>query len=376
MANEIWYRGEGVNIPPAKAGERTHDFADGLYFADTLDGAKPFARRAPDPANQRLYQVKIDLSSIKVLNLSMDKRWENYMKEPLSPAGGQSRGAFLKQMPSAEHYNDFFTAFVKANKIDLNQYDAVVGPLLQHGGNQMCVLHKNGQPSALAGRLRTQWTPVGSAIVSATPRGFLKFNGKLGPGIKTVGGSLLAIAISLFLQWLLGKFMESVISSEINRQLKNLEPEVQAKIKQNKSQVLFILAEGRKAFAELRFAVESVTTPDFSPAGIGSIAGSTGFPTVSLKDFQITDRELPKGGIADGTEMAMAGSYARTTTNYFKTTVAITASDEEVSLFRAYLDEINWYNEQMTHNSSVEDMRRLTRDRNALQARLDAALRD
>jgi len=57
------------------------------------------------------------------------------------------------------------------------------------------------------------------------------------------------------------------------------------------------------------------------------------------------------------------------------TTVAITASDEEVSLFRAYLDEINWYNEQMTHNSSVEDMRRLTRDRNALQARLDAALR-
>jgi hypothetical protein len=247
MANGTWYRGEGVNIPPAQAGKMTHDLADGLYFADTLDGAKPFARRAPDPADQRLYQVKVDLSSMTVLNLSTDKRWENYMKEPVSPAGGWSRGDFLKQMPAAEHYNDFFTAFVKANKIDLNKYDAVIGPLFQHGGNQMCVLNKNGQPSALAGKLRAQWTPVGSAIVPASPRGFLKFGGKLGPGIKTVGGSLLAIAITLFLQWLLGKFMESLIRSEINRQLANLEPEVQAKIKQNKSQVLFILGtEGRR----------------------------------------------------------------------------------------------------------------------------------
>jgi hypothetical protein len=88
MANGTWYRGEGVNIPPAQAGKMTHDLADGLYFADTLDGAKPFARRAPDPADQRLYQVKVDLSSMTVLNLSTDKRWENYMKEPVSPAGG------------------------------------------------------------------------------------------------------------------------------------------------------------------------------------------------------------------------------------------------------------------------------------------------
>jgi hypothetical protein len=64
MANGTWYRGEGVNIPPAQAGKMTHDLADGLYFADTLDGAKPFARRAPDPADQRLYQVKVDLSSM------------------------------------------------------------------------------------------------------------------------------------------------------------------------------------------------------------------------------------------------------------------------------------------------------------------------
>jgi hypothetical protein len=376
MPNGIWYRGEGVNIPPAKAGKLTHDFADGLYFADTLDGAKPFARRAPDPADQRLYQVKVELDSMKVLNLSTDKRWENYMNEPLSPLGGQSRGNFLKQMPSAEHYNGFFTGFLKTNKIDLNQYDAVVGPLIQHGGNQMCVLNKNGQPSAWATRLRSLWTPVGSTITPATPKGFLKFGGKLGPGIKTVAGGLLAIAITLFLQWLLGKFMESLIRSEINRQLADLEPQVQAKIMQNKSQVLFILSEGRKAFAELRFAVESVTTPDFTPGGVGSIAGQTGFPTVSLKDFRITDQELPKGGVADGSEMAMAGSYARTDTDYFKTTLAIAASDEEVNLFRAYLDEINWYNEQLTDAPSPEDMRRLTRDRDALQAKMDAALKD
>jgi hypothetical protein len=84
MGTETWYRGEGVNISPAKSGAMTHDFADGLYFADTLEGAKPFARRADLPADQRLYQVRIDLGSMKVLNLSSDPRWANYMKEPLS----------------------------------------------------------------------------------------------------------------------------------------------------------------------------------------------------------------------------------------------------------------------------------------------------
>jgi hypothetical protein len=378
MGSQTWYRGEGVNIAPAKPGGVTHDFADGLYFADTLDGAAPFARRAPDPADQRLYQVRLDFDAIKVLNLSADPRWTSYMKQPLSPAGGMSRSDFLRQMPSAEHYNAFFTDFVTANKIDLNQYDAVVGPLIQHGGNQMCVLQKNGQPSALAMRLRGEMIPVSPAVTPATPKGLLRFNGKLGPGIKTVAGSLLAIAVTLFLSWLLGKFMESAIRSEISRQLANLEPEVLAKINQNKSQVLFILAEGGKAFAELRFAVETTTTPDFNPytAPLSGISGQTGFPTVSLNDFRITDHELPKGGVADGSEMKMAGTYARVTSEYFKTTVELTASDEEVRLFRAYLDEINWYNDQLSQAPSVEDERRLTRDRDALQARLDLALKD
>jgi hypothetical protein len=140
--------------------------------------------------------------------------------------------------------------------------------------------------------------------------------------------------------------------------------------------VLFILAYGKKAFAELRFSIEYVTTANPNPAFVGDIAGQTGFPTVRLNDFHITDRELPKEGIADGSEMAMAGSYARTTTDYFKATAELSASNEEVSLFRSYLDEINWYNEQLTHPLSNEDVGRLTRDRNALQARLDAAFRD
>jgi hypothetical protein len=378
MADEIWFRGEGVNISPAKAGALTHDFNDGLYFADTLAGAKPFAGRASNPADQRLYQVKVDLSSIKVLNPPKDQRWTKYMSEPLSPGGQQSRGDFLKQMPSAEHYNGFFSSFLKSNKIDLNQYDAVVGPLLQHGGNQMCVLHKNGQPSALAQRLRGQLVPVGAAIVPATPRGFLKFNGKLGPGIKTVGGSIIALAVTLFIGWLLGKFMEAGIRSGITKQLAGLEPDVQEKLKLNKSQVLFMLADGKRAFAELRFAVETVTTPDFNPmsAGVSGIAGQTYFPTVALNNFQITDRELPKGGVPDGSDMAMAGTYARVSTDYFKATVEITASDEEVSLFKAFLDELKWYEFQITHAPSAEDMNRLNRDHQALQAKLNAALMD
>ena len=71
-----------------------------------------------------------------------------------------------------------------------------------------------------------------------------------------------------------------------------------------------------------------------------------------------------------------SSSSAESSVPYFKTTVAIAASDEEVSLFRAYLDEINWYNEQLTYGPSNEDMLRLTLDHNALQAKMDAALRD
>jgi hypothetical protein len=378
MGSETWYRGEGVNIAPAKSGGMKHDFGDGLYFADTVDGAKPFARRAADPADQRLYQVRLDPDAIKVLNLSTDPRWTNYMKQPLSPVGGLSRADFLRQMPSAEHYNAFFMDFVQTNKIDLNRYDAVVGALIQHGGNQMCVLEKAGQPSALAVRLRGEMIPVAPAITPATPRGLLRFNGKLGPGIKTVAGSLLALAITLFLSWLLGKFMESLIRSEINRQLANLEPDVLAKVKQHKSQVLFVLAEGRKAFAELRFSIETDTMPDFNPntAWVSGIAGQTGFPTVELNDFHITDKELPKGGVADGSTMKVEGTYVRVDTDYFKTTVELTASDEEVKLFRAYLDELNWFDDQISNGPSAEDMRRLNQDRAALQAKFDSALAD
>jgi hypothetical protein len=377
MPPQIWFRGESVNIPRAQAGGMAHDFADGLYFADTLGGAQPFARRAANPADQRVYQVPVDMDAIRVLNLSTDARWTRYMNQPLSPVGaGPTRMQFLTQMPSAEHYQGFFQGFLEANSINLEHYDAVVGPLIQHGGNQMCVLHKGGQPSALAGRLRAQWTPVGPMITTSTPSGALRFGGKLGPGIKTVGGGVLIIVINLFLQWLLGKFMEQVIRSEINRQLADLEPEVQKKLQREKSKVLFILAEGRKPFAEMRFALASTTTPDPIPFNAGSLAGQTPFPVASLSDFQITDRALPKNGVEDGTEMKMEGTYARSTTNYFKTTIEITASDEEVSLFRAYLKELKWYNEQLALGLSVEDVRRLTRDRDVLQAKLDAALKD
>ncbi len=263
------------------------------------------------------------------------------------PAGGMTKADFLRQMPSAENYNSFFKSFLTTNKIDLNQYDAVVGPLIQHGGNQICILEKAGQPSALAVRLRAEMIPLAPSITPATPKGLLRFNEKLGPGMKSVGGSLLAIAVTLFLAWLLGKFMDSVIRSEINRQLANLDPDVMAKIRQNKSQVLFILSEGRKAYAELPFSLETVTTPDFNPASAwaSGIAGQTSFPTVKLNDFHITDKELPKGGVPDGSEMKMEGTYARSDASYFKTTVELTASEEEVTLFKAYLDEINWYDE-------------------------------
>src|SRR5262245_37886830 len=140
---ETWYRGEGVKVPPAKPKGMFHDFGDGVYFADTIEAADAFAKmRSADQKDQRLYMVKVDMSRMRVLNLTADSRWVRYMDEPLSPSSGISRMAFLKQMPSAEHYNSYFKAFLGASGVKIEHYDAVVGPLIQHGGNQMCILHK------------------------------------------------------------------------------------------------------------------------------------------------------------------------------------------------------------------------------------------
>ena len=37
MGVEIWYRGEGIGVPPSEPGKTAHDLGDGMYLSDNED---------------------------------------------------------------------------------------------------------------------------------------------------------------------------------------------------------------------------------------------------------------------------------------------------------------------------------------------------
>ena len=67
---------------------------------------------------------------------------------------------------------------------------------------------------------------------------------------------------------------------------------------------------------------------------------------------------------------------AMLTRSFYKMSLPLTFSDQEVDLYRDYLKEIEWYEEQIRNTPSVHDTMRLNLDRNQLVDRLKAALAD
>ena len=174
---ETWYRGEGAGVAPAKPGGHEHDFGDGMYLTDTLSVAEVYAkRRATEPGNQRVYGLTVERQKFgRVLDLTADSRWSAFMMDNKSDKRlmGKSRLDYLRI--KQELYGQFFTEFRKKYKISLDDYDAVIGPEYNLGGKQLCILHKNGTPSALTVKIRARFRPA--ALVQAR----LKAVGKLVP---------------------------------------------------------------------------------------------------------------------------------------------------------------------------------------------------
>ena len=65
-----------------------------------------------------------------------------------------------------ERFGQICDEFIRINKIDLNIYDAVIGPKYNLGGKQLCTLHKNGTFSPLALRLKALIRPVSSVVAT------------------------------------------------------------------------------------------------------------------------------------------------------------------------------------------------------------------
>ena len=155
MAEETWYRGEGVGVPPGKPGGNLSDFGDGLYLTDGPAVAEIYAaRRAVTSGDKLVLVVRLQRGSLgMVLDLSLDARWQLFMNDKTERLLlGKSRMQYLQT--KHELYAQFFKEFLTRYKIDIKSYDAVIGPEYTTGGRQLCILHKNGLATKLQERVR------------------------------------------------------------------------------------------------------------------------------------------------------------------------------------------------------------------------------
>jgi hypothetical protein len=378
--SENWFRGEGINVQPAKARGVTNDIGDGMYFTDDPDVARQYAReRAPNLSEQRVYSVRVERAGMRVLDLTTDVRWRRMMNFPVPSQNadgswnvnsGETFETKLRKFPASQQYKGAFNSFLENNEINLDDYDAVIGLEYRSGGKQMCILYKGGQPSPLQVQLRAQFRPLGNAPIPASAPGALRLGGKIGPGMKVAGGALVATAITLLLSWILSKIQEQLERESLDRQMEGFRPQIEADIQREKQRFLELLSDGKKSFATLRVSVEKwdlIVVQDPNPSG-GSIPSSA---KLSYLGLEITDSELNK---PDGEEHESVLGAGRRNCYFYKISFPVTFSPEEVDLYKAYQNEIDWYDAQLQTAPSAEDALRLNLERNALIRKLNFAL--
>jgi hypothetical protein len=166
-----WFRGESTNAPPARAGGHIHDFGDGVYFTDSQAVAEQYARTrvAGSGGSHQVFQVTIRRAELgRVLDLSNDPRWRQYLRTPSIPGRpDMTPEALIRQ--ANENYGRFFQAFLQQNRLRTADYDAVIGPEFVRGGKQLAILHRNQQPSAIAGQIRARMQLVGGGTTGSSP---------------------------------------------------------------------------------------------------------------------------------------------------------------------------------------------------------------
>jgi hypothetical protein len=229
MGSEIWYRGEAEGVTPSRPGGGSiHDLGEGVYFTSDREVAKTYAdTRAKDHrAASRAYAATIDLGKMRVLDLTKDARWNAYLKsQPVPPLTVEQ---LIRQ--ANENYGRFFEAFRNQHKINLNQYDAVIGPEFVRGGKQLCILLKNGKTTPLHAEIRAgfQLYYQGGREIKIPSRltadaGFLPSSQQIltvkSPLRRAAGNqaaaAMMGVALGGLAQWLGNKGMERTIRQEI-----------------------------------------------------------------------------------------------------------------------------------------------------------------
>ena len=324
-----WYRGEAVGVAPIPADKTAdHDIGDGMYLTDTKEVALKYADlRADDPAARRVYSVVIDPSSLRVLDLTTDARWQKDLKmvEPSIKLANVNYGRVFKN-------------FVTANRINLDEYDAVIGLDYVRGGRQICILYRGGRPMDLPNVVRGNFRPepIGTelpldsdSIVRRMPNGSSGF----GEGLTIVGFGIAELALS----FLAAKLQESVTRSWLDRQTKELQPEIWRQIQDHNAAVANLQSQGKKAYANIIIEIQSSVT---RASEIGPVQD---VPIVKLKQVEISSEDLSiDRGVTERKEYGvMAWEYRQ-----YIYSVQVALSPAEVNLFKALMLEYQFIDQQ------------------------------
>jgi hypothetical protein len=156
MADSVWFRGLVDTVRPSAPGEHYHDFGDGIYFTDTYQVAVNYAEKRAEKASgdKLVYEVRFDTKGLEIWDLRKDTEYQKFLKQ-----GGASVKNEDAMRMSTKGYSEMFQFYIKSNKLEakLQRTDIIIGPEYFQGGMQMCILHKNGQPTRLAALVLSQF---------------------------------------------------------------------------------------------------------------------------------------------------------------------------------------------------------------------------
>ncbi len=285
---------------------------------------------------------------------------------------GKSRLDYLKI--KQELYGQFFEEFLALNKINIKSYDAVIGPEYNLGGNQLCILHQNGQPSKLSVRIRAllrratpvaRWSSTSANPVSPKPGIPVEVEPPpiipkltFRAGLKFVGGILVGVLVALMIavldSWLTKKLNVRIIENEMKR----LEPKIKLRVAKHKRQILDQLSAGRPTF--IIVTVDVSYSRDVDPD-----AGPTNSPpSVDLVSVIISQRKLEGAGDSWMDKQVMS------TLNHeeYHFSIEATAAKVDLDSYRDTIKQLDWYETALKDpNLTSDDVARLTKEKQALE---------
>ncbi len=378
MAEETWFRGEGTDNPPPKPGKSPiMDFGKGMYLSDRSDVAEVYGQIRPLKAeNRRLWVVVLDRASLgNVLDLSADARWHDFMNQRPHPElrDPTTRRAYATRQQ--ESYFTFFQQYLKQYKINIEAYDAVIGPEYTHSGKQLCILHKNDKPSKLQSRVRAlfqAFVPSGSQAPAATDanpgtkpipvRLPIIGNIKIRAGLRMAKGHVVRGGMSILLNAVWYKIREwlGMDEEDLNSAIKVIEPKIDAELANYTQKTLALLSVGRSAYGNVVLEVSTITQQHPEGENIPIIVTLASLTSVYVSDTKGFE------GAGQGTIKPTSPTQQIDTYPLFLA-VPLSFPQDQVDFFRRHIDLLAWYEDTLKnpvlHSSDVTRLSREKRER-------------